>query len=403
MINETEPGNNQAANEFTSAASYAGLENTQSGIDEEIGEKLPESGFNLQTPQEFRDNFVDAVSKAKEQVGLETMQFEAGEETAPIFAAIQAAERRGVNDVRFHYDRVALKHVRAGDDEAFVVAGRTVMHRGDKPALKQAHSSREQLLSELEASGISSPSLRKRGTHKRLSHNHAKLAIADDVAWFGTMNFRESDFRMSNFMLRVDDPYWVGVLKEIFNQTEATEPGSDKVFQDNEDSDTALLLDAGVKNESIIYDKAVEMANSLQQGDEFIMISQWTPIKVAFGALAEILQEKLKQGVAGTFLLSPEQDLHPSRRVAHYLQRKMERIQQQNPSMTVENLPRQTHAKAFLVKRANGSQEVLFGSHNFTSWTVRNGTRELAMWSRDPAIIEQLVDFLGDVRRESSA
>jgi len=84
------------------------------------------------------------------------------------------------------------------------------------------------------------------------------------------------------------------------------------------------------------------------------------------------------------------------------LQKKVDKMQAKNPNMIIENLPQRTHAKAFLIKRADGSRETLFGSHNFTSWTVRNGTRELAMWSQDPDVTTMIEDFLGSVRRDKS-
>ena len=68
--------------------------------------------------------------------------------------------------------------------------------------------------------------------------------------------------------------------------------------------------------------------------------------------------------------------------------------------MKAVNLARMTHAKAFLIKRVNGEREVLFGSHNLSSWTVHNGTRELAMWTKDPVIVSQVDEFLNAVQSE---
>ncbi len=359
--------------------------------------------FTLQTPEQFRDDFVAAIAQATKQVGLETMQFETGDNTNPIYDAMSQAKARGVQDVRFHYDRVGLRHLRVGEDQAFVLLGRVVLHHGDKTALRRANTEREQLVDTFERQQITDPSNRRRGDRARMSHNHAKLAIVDDVAWFGTMNLRAMDFDMSNFMVKVTDPFWVDTLKGIFEQTEMSGPKKDEKYTKYDElgrEETSLLLDAGVKDQSVIYEKAVQMAGSLQPGDEFIMISQWPPVKVMYGEFVKTLSEKTQSGVRGTYLMSPEDRLHPSRRASKMLQQKVKKTESLDPNMQAINLARATHAKAFMIKRANGEREVLFGSHNLSSWTVHNGTRELAMWSRDPVVVSQIESFLESVRNE---
>jgi hypothetical protein len=331
------------------------------------------------------------------------MQFEVCGDTRPIYDALADAKLRGVPDVRFHYDRVALRHLRVGEDQAYVALGRTMLHRGDKTVLRQANAERQLLVDQLETQGITDPSNRKTGQNSRMSHNHAKLAIVDNSAWFGTMNFRAMDFEISNFMIKVTDPEWVDTLKQVFDQTEATQPQADKVFMKYDGAgqeETALLLDAGTKDQSVIYEKALQMADSLQRGDEFVLISQWPPVKVMYGALAEKLSAKTRSGAGGTYLMSPSDKLHPSRRASRMLQGQVEKMEQLDPNMHAVNLARMTHAKAFLIRRANGEREVLFGSHNLSSWTVHNGTRELAMWTKDLRIVDQVAGFLESVQGE---
>jgi hypothetical protein len=108
----------------------------------------------------------------------------------------------------------------------------------------------------------------------------------------------------------------------------------------------------------------------------------------------------MNEGTRAKFLISPEEDLHFNRTAARILQQKLRIMQHQQPNMTVDNLARRTHAKVILIKRANGEREVLAGSHNFTSWTVRNGTRELAMWSKDPEVVDEIQGFLEGVEAE---
>ncbi len=48
----------------------------------------------------------------------------------------------------------------------------------------------------------------------------------------------------------------------------------------------------------------------------------------------------------------------------------------------------------------DGEQELLAGSHNFSNWTVHNGTRELAMWTTKPAITQQMNDYFDSLVAE---
>ncbi len=360
-------------------------------------------GFMLQTPGQFVADFASSAAVATRQVAVRTMQFENCEATRPIFNALTDAKERGVPTVDFLYDRVALRHLHIGKSQSFAL-GRIAVHLGDKPALKQAFHERQVLVGLLESAGITDPDNRKRVQDRRMSHDHVKLAIIDDTAWFGTMNLRASDFEMSNFMMRVTDPACVAVFKEVYDRNRANGIKGDIAFnlRGNEGAvDTVVYLDEGEKGQSIIYDRSVEMAQSLEPGDSFILIGQWPPVPIMYGDIAKILHQKTTNGVHGTYLISPEEDLHPSRRASRMLQKrvkKMEALEANN--MEAINLPRKTHAKAFLILRKNGDREVLFGSHNLTRFTVRNGTRELAMWTEDVAIVDQVQRFLEDVRAE---
>ncbi|MBA3724538.1 MAG: hypothetical protein H0W89_06685 [Candidatus Levybacteria bacterium] len=370
--------------------------------------------FTVQTPQEFRNDFVAEIRATPPggQIGLEVMQFERCDNTQPIFDAIQEVHERGDRDVRFHYDRIARDHIRVksddgGHDQAWAALGRTLYHRGNRQALREAYADREALLQQLIEQGITNEGEK----HRFLSHNHVKIALANEAAWFGTMNMRELDFDMSNFMIKLTDPRWVGVIQDVFEQTEKphdkSEKKADKVYADNDEglpSTTEFLLDAGERGQSIIYERANQMAASLQEGDEFILIGQWPPIKRMYGHIIETLDEKtMSAGAHGTYLMSPAEKLHPHRRASLFLQKQVEKKHANNPNVALENLARETHLKILLIKHADGSREMIAGSHNLTKSTVRHGTRELSMWTKDATVIDQVEDYVTQIRGESKA
>lgn len=357
----------------------------------EIREQPPKSSFQLQTPREFRDDFVTQAIKAQDRVGLETMQYELCDETLPIFDSLLNSR---ASSVRFHSDRVAGRHIAVGNSRATVLKGVVFPYRGGEwRALQKASKEREALARTLKEKGIGFEG----GNTGLFRHNHVKLAVADDIAWFGTMNLRALDFQISNFMMRVEDPHWVGVLKDIFDQAEEPREAIDQIFKKEVNGDTELLLDAGERKQSAIFQRAHEMVKSMKEGDEFVYVGQWPPVRVMMGSLLDEMQAKADEGVKGTFLMSPEDELHPIGRVSRYLQRKVGEQYAANPNISTENLPVGTHAKILMIKRADGSREALFGSHNLTSWTVRNGTRELSMWTKNPDITTQIDGFIGSI------
>lgn len=357
----------------------------------EIREQPPKSTFQLQTPREFRDDFVARAKKAQDRVGLETMQYELCDDTRPIFDSLLNSR---ASNVRFHADRVAGRHLAVGNSRATVLKGVVFPYRGGEwRALQKASSEREALAQALKEKGIGFEG----GNTGHFRHNHVKLAVVDDVAWFGTMNLRKLDFDLSNFMMKVEDTYWVGVLKGIFDQTEQPDQGKDQIFKNEKSNDTELLFDAGIPKQSVIFERAHEMIGSMKTGDEFVYVGQWPPLKLMMGTLLDEIHTKVTEGITGTFLMSPESEMHPIERVSRFLQRKVDNQYTSNPHITTDNLPHGTHAKILLIKRADGSREALFGSHNLTSWTVRNGTRELSMWTKNPEITTQIEGFIGSL------
>ena len=352
--------------------------------------------------KQFPEDLAERISHATGQVVIQAMQAEVSPETEPIFeSAIEAKDRGVPTTVRL--DRVTRRHIWEGENQAWLHNGNVVVHKGDRQAVKEANAERENLFTELISKGILNPDFHKRITQKFLSHDHIKMALVDGVAWLGTMNFRAKDFKISNFMLRITDENLVKIVRYVNEQIESGTLLKDRVFRTADSvkkSQTDILVDAGNRFGSVIYDKAVKMIESLSPGDEFVMISQWPPAKLLFGKIIEDMTKKAELGAKGTFLMSPAEFHHPVKKLSYMLQRRMEKIYGKNPNLDAINLPRQTHAKALLIKRADGKKEVLVGSHNFSRMTVWNGTREMAMWTDDPEVVGQVESFLDDVQNE---
>ncbi|HEY5441991.1 MAG TPA: hypothetical protein VIJ68_00460 [Candidatus Saccharimonadales bacterium] len=287
---------------------------------QEHREALEAPSFQLQSLAEFTDEFVAAVQAAgpDDQVGIENMLWEVTDETAPIFDSLQDAKARGVKDVRLHMGRIGENQIRTYENgeiaaEAVIFLGRIAAKGEDKAALEEAAALRKETFRLMDLAGITDPSHRERGHYPILSHNHVKTAFVGDVAWIMTNNFRGLDYQISNFALKVTDPKAVEFIKEKFHRTEVPEiDKNDTLVLERDqtgDENTTLLFDGGARGSSVSMERALELADSLEPGDEFTFVSQWPPAKSVFGAMDVALRKKMAAGVKGTYLVNPADKL----------------------------------------------------------------------------------------------
>lgn len=353
--------------------------------------------FELQNPQEFRDSFVIEAAQATRRVKGIVLQLESGPDTDPIYESMVTAQECGVEDVELVYDPASVAHVSRGDSEGNIRKDKVLRYKGDKSVVEQAHVDRQTMIKKLQSLGIiATPEPGEKTS--RQNHNHIKLFIVDDVAWIGSMNLRESDFTMSNAMIKIADPELVEQLARIYDVSTQEKTAPNEAIKVGE---SELLFDGGNPKDSVIYDKAVEMIDSLQEGDEAVLIGQYAPVKMMYGQLLEKMRTKMDQGSKVKFLTPPTESLHPVGGAARLLQRGIDKREAQTPNMETTTLVRKTHLKAMMVIRANGEREVLFGSHNLTSWTVRIGNKELSIWSKDSEIVDSIANLLDQVEHEA--
>ncbi len=353
--------------------------------------------YELQNPQEFCDSFIGEAAQANQRVKGIVLQLESGPDTDPIYESMIAAQKRGVEDVELVYDPASIAHVSRGDNEGNIRKDKVLRYKGDKSVVEQAHADRQAMIKKLQSLGIiATPEPGEKVS--RQNHNHIKLFIVDDVAWIGSMNLRESDFIMSNAMIKITDPELVEELARIYDISTQEKAAPNETVRVGE---SELLFDGGNPKDSVIYDKAVEMIDSLQEGDEAVLIGQYAPVKMMYGQLLDKMRSKMDEGAKTKFLTPPTEALHPVGGAARYLQKSIDKREAQTPNMETTTLARKTHLKAMMVTRANGEREVLFGSHNLTSWTVRIGNKELSIWSKDPEVVDSVANLLDQVEHET--
>src|SRR3989344_1879333 len=313
--------------------------------------KSPEQttdGFVLQTSEEFMTDMISSIQQAKDRVWLEFMQFESGEIMSGLVDSLIAAKERGV-DVRLHLDPYTLDHTRVGNRD--VLRGAQIVRNQKEP---------------------------QSGLDERTLH-HRKFSVVDDVSWLGTINLTDGDVTgMENFMLRITNSQVVDVLKEIF-----ANPQKENIayqFLDFENS-FELLIDSGKPNNSIIFEKSLEMIENAKEKIEFV--TQYWPT----GRLLKALKEKAKQGVEVEIVMEPMGD-HRVWRYPFKIGRRsfLNSLERDPAGLKIYYADKPTHAKGLLVD----GKAALVGSHNLYEPMVKAGVKEMSIYTEDPDLVTQM-------------
>ena len=138
-----------------------------------------------------------------------------------------------------------------------------------------------------------------------------------------------------------------------------------------------MLLDGGKINRSIIYKHAVRLA---KKAESILLVSQYCPA----GELARILKKKPATSIY----------FNPKGSAKDPVNNIMIGTRSTVKSLTTSyRRPRYLHAKFMIGIMPDGTKLAITGSHNFSTLGVRAGTREIALETSDPGIIDQLERF----------
>lgn len=297
---------------------------------------------------------VREVNRAKYRVLIVTLLISYDHETVHLFEALVRALRRGVEVciiVDGYYTRVYF-------------AGRQQRIRKTMQALE--------LLRELRATvhlfGRSSINPFK-------GRCHSKFVIIDDSVYgFGGVNISDKAVRNNDYMLR-----WInaGLADRLHVlcatiRSDGTHPDESVVL----DEHSTVLIDGGNPGESIIYQQACEL---VRQSRRVYYVSQFCPT----GPLARQLFET---NANYYFNRCSQAGMHIGAMLA--VDKVISGIR------TSYRDKKYLHAKFLLAERDDGSRVVLTGSHNFKQQGIKYGTKEIALYSTDQRLWDQLFSYL---------
>jgi len=321
------------------------------------------SVVKLISPTQYVREAAAAVASAKSRVYLMSMVIADHDQTHPLIAALEEAASRGVEVV------IAADIFTFGE-----VSG------GFLPFRYYSHGARDtnRMVKKLKKSGVRFHWLGRGRVTVYHGRTHSKWCIVDDsIFTFGGVNLYDEGIQNVDYMFRHEDAKLADrIVQEQQRVQKAENRSANYPSVSYEHGDMNVLIDGGIIGQSVIYRRAVELA---EQATHITFVSQYCPT----GKLSRVLAKK-------------PADLYFNRTIqADGLNRIAIRFGQFITGLkTSYTRPRYLHAKFIIYTFEDGSKAAITGSHNFAYTGVLLGTREIALETYDPKIISQLENFV---------
>lgn len=206
---------------------------------------------------------------------------------------------------------------------------------------------------------------------------HTKWCVVDDTIYsFGGVNLYDGGIKNVDYMFKVNDPEIANIIAGEYPRLIRADHGH---FANRSRSLPtkigALHLDGGLPFESVIYRRACALT---KESEKVLFVSQYSPT----GRLSRLL----KKSDSKLFFNQPKKVTNLNRIVI-----KLSALFSGNKTLYTRD--QYLHAKFIIFYLKNGNRVALTGSHNFASGGVILGTREVALETKDAAIIDQLETF----------
>jgi cardiolipin synthase len=295
------------------------------------------------------------LRSAHRRITLAAMLVAEGERMHEVFAACEAAARRGVT-VRVVFDIYTLHW----------------LARTKKMARWQVTQAG---FERLERAGVEVRRYGRIGLNPVAGRQHAKVSIIDDVVYAGGgVNLTDLSFELTDYMLRWRDRAAADQLDALV--AGITLQGAQADVTTPLTATSELLFDGGAPGESVIYDRACQLT---EQARHLWYVSQYGPS----GRLAPLVRAAQTDCYFNrVWQASPPGNLLLVRdKLVYGVKNRYTR-------------PNYIHAKFILFELKDGTKAVLSGSNNFSWDGVRYGTKELALYSTDEKLWQQLYDYL---------
>ncbi|MBC7764656.1 phosphatidylserine/phosphatidylglycerophosphate/cardiolipin synthase family protein [Microbacteriaceae bacterium] len=319
----------------------------------------------LLLPSSFARDAVKKIQKSKSRIALVTTTFHVDDDlSTALVDALTHAAKRGV------VVSVCVDTYTYTEPKEFFLRS---------PKKQPARAYRAiQLERQLKKSGVNFNWLGRTSNVVIAGRTHSKWLIVDDTTYsFGGVNIDKESFHNNDYMLRLQNADFADMLfSQHLRLLKADKAGhATKSHSITIDKNSTALIDGGLIGDSIIYRRACKLA---KQASHITLVSQYCPT----GKLNRILKRK-----NATLYFNHW-------RKAAWMNRLLIQFgmifSKQHTNYHRKNY---LHAKFIIFTMEDGAKVAISGSHNFMYGSVLFGTREVAIETRDSAIISQLETF----------
>ena len=311
----------------------------------------------------YQTSLTKAISKANSRIVLASMIFLREPAIDAIFLVLEQALRRGV----------AVTIVIDAYNKFLFTEDTNLLKLG---ALRQRAKETYAYLRQLQELGGTVIHVSKINHKLFKDRFHTKFSVIDNTVYFaGGVNMSAVSFVNIDYMIETKNSPALGDAL-IANLMRIVTDGK----ADNEsyriDKQNTLFMDGGRQHQSLIYNRAIELA---EKAVRIIYVSQYCPS----GALAKALKDK-----DTTYYYNRTRQLATPFWIDQALSHQKYKIK--NNYLKKDYL----HAKCILYEFANGQKVLLSGSHNFNYRGVQFGTQEIALESTDTKLWKQIYTFV---------
>ncbi len=327
--------------------------------------------FTLLSPDSYAVDLAKAIDRAKDRVDIIALVITEDDKTAPIVDALCRAGERGVKvsvglDIYFTYKELSAMSSRWAYLRAQV---------------RQMRASRKKL----GRSHVKVRWLSQFGFILFSRRTHTKWSIIDSTVYsFGGVNLYAEGINANDFILRTTDSRLAERMAsehELIISTDKAGIGYPSHRFTIEEH--TVLIDGGRMFDSIIYRTVCRLASDATR---IVYVSQYCPT----GRLGRILKKRQTE-----FYFNSWHDAADIfNKILIFSSSTFHRIQ------SAYTKKQYLHAKFMLFYMESGEVVAVTGSHNFIASGGTLGTREVALQTNDPRVIQQLENFLHDKVQE---
>lgn len=322
-------------------------------------EKTPK----LLLPDAYIKDVTEKIKKSKNRISILSMVMADDESTDELIDALAEAAERGVEV------KAAADIFTYGELGGFFL-----------PTKYRTKKSREttSMSRRFKNSGVKFTWLGKSKLTIANGRTHIKWCIVDDVVYsFGGVNLYEEGINNNDFIIKTTNSILADKLIEEYDKLihADSKEYSNRSHKFDVDKFT-VLIDNGAFFDSIIYQQACKLA---AESFRIKLVSQYCPT----GKLGRLIKR------TNSFLyFNPPEN---ASRINSFIIKFGMHV---SKNRTLYTKKKYLHAKFIIFETFDGRKVAITGSHNFVYAGVALGTREIALQTEDPVIIQQLEDFL---------